>query len=158
MLLRCPKSLCPRQPSNDGWDGGGGVIIAVARHHMLRTADIDVIGVRHEIEKFPDMRTLHVRGRCAAHKQNGDLNPARGLDQRRFKRTRSDPAARGPSKKRGFQCQRQLPSGGRRRFFFNPSLLFAHGRCGAVTRTKPFVGSTPFCCATRRSVANEWPS
>jgi hypothetical protein len=60
------------------------VIVTVARHHMPRTADIDVIGVRYEFEKFFRMRLLHELGGSAAHKQGGDLDPARRLDQRRF--------------------------------------------------------------------------
>ena len=63
------------------------MIVTVARHHMPRTADIDVIGVRYELEKFFGMRLLHELGGCAAHQQSGDLDPARGLDQRRFERT-----------------------------------------------------------------------
>src|SRR5450759_4362913 len=82
-----PESRRRRQPSDEGQDGGGEVIVTVARHHMPRAADVDVIGVRYQLEKFLGMRLLHEFGGCAAHKQGRDLNPARGLDQRRFERT-----------------------------------------------------------------------
>jgi len=51
---------------------------------MPRTADIDIIGVRHQLEKFLDVRVLDDLGGRAAHKQRRDRNPARGLDQCRF--------------------------------------------------------------------------
>lgn len=51
---------------------------------MPRAADIDVIGVRYELEKFFGMRLLHKLGGSAAHKQRGNSDFARGIDQRRF--------------------------------------------------------------------------
>src|ERR1035437_2057102 len=87
MLLLRPRtleSLRRRQPSDEGKDGGGEVIVTAARHHMPRAADIDVIGMRYELKKFFGMRLFHEFGGSTAHKQRGDLDSARGIDQRRF--------------------------------------------------------------------------
>jgi len=62
-----PGITPPSQPSDEGKNGGGEMIVTVARHHMTRTADIDVIGVRYELEKFFGMCLLHELGGCAAH-------------------------------------------------------------------------------------------
>src|SRR5664280_2219098 len=85
-LISRLESLRRRQSSDEGKDGGGEMIVTVTRHHMSRTADIDVIGVRYEFQKFFGMRLLHELGGSAAHKQRGNLYPARGRDQRRLER------------------------------------------------------------------------
>ena len=57
------------------------MIVAVTRDHMPCAADIDVIGVRHELKKLFGMRLLDELGGCAAHKQRGNPDPPRGIDQ-----------------------------------------------------------------------------
>jgi len=57
------------------------MIVAVSRDHMPCATDIDVIGVRHELKKLFGMRLLDELGGCAAHKQRGNPDPPRGIDQ-----------------------------------------------------------------------------
>jgi hypothetical protein len=58
-----------------GIEGAHGIafspemIVAVARHHVARAADIDVIRVRDEVEKFLGMCLLHELGGSAACRQ-----------------------------------------------------------------------------------------
>ena len=57
------------------------MIVAVTRDHMPCAADVDVIRVWHEFKKLFGMRLLDELGRCTAHKQRGNLDPPRGVDQ-----------------------------------------------------------------------------
>src|SRR3974390_2721147 len=56
-------------------------IVAISCHHVSRTPDIDVIGVRHQFEKLFGVCFLHKFGRCAADEQSRNPNPARGSNQ-----------------------------------------------------------------------------
>ena len=38
------------------------MIVAIACHHVARIGDVDIFGMRHEVEKFLHMRLAHEFG------------------------------------------------------------------------------------------------
>ncbi len=60
------------------------MIVAVARHHVARVGDVDIFGVRDEIEKFLHIRFADKLRRAAADQQRRNLDAARSLHHHRL--------------------------------------------------------------------------
>src|SRR4029078_6193648 len=62
-------------------NGARELLITVAGAHVAGAADIDIAGVRHQLEEILGMLLLHQLGGGAAHQQGRDADAPRGINK-----------------------------------------------------------------------------